>query len=718
MRTLLRAVSIERQTTFVVRLSGQEFDGSIWDGERLKSPLSLDTETTVVTDLKRSVPELILASASDGEQHVVIPAARVEDFLRIHKGCDWVFHNFAFDARVLLRFLGQRASTFLDVMNDGRLADTLVLASCIQLFERGRLGTGLDLGTLTAKHTGFVVDKSSPYRTRFHELQGRDLATVDPNFLNYAVGDAIATWHVHSALQQLAAQLLEPLADQIDQEFLKRYGWFCEDVHARASLVLAEMSASGVHVDLDRQRRLKSVVAEHIQEAVSHLESLPDTAGLFPRDKTGSHQRTSHGAPSISLKRVRKRLETIATEHHLQIDRTPTGQLKVGKDDWHKYRDIDPFVNRYLEFRKWTKLVEYFKKYQQLRVYPQYRLLVTTGRTAAAKPNIQQLPRHDGFRSFIVPPPKHVFVICDFSFIELVTLAAHTTFRSGSSRLADAIRQGRDPHAFTASQVLGVEYDEFLLWKETRPAEYQARRQAAKAVNFGVGGGLGAERLRRLARNNYGVSMSGAEAAALRESVIRDVYPDIGHHLDADAFTPLASNLGISEEELEFQIDRRGLWLIERVVAGQPPDGLDPVTEDQVWQALLELCQNRRLMERILNREAGSELARDLFFYPAANFAGFARGRCGYTDRKNHPFQSLAALGYKLALWRLLVAGYTPVIAVHDEVVVAIRQDSELAAKQRNIEDIMVTAMQEFTRGIPVHVDSVVSTTWAKPGSR
>ena len=53
-------------------------------------------------------------------------------------------------------------------------------------------------------------------------------------------------------------------------------------------------------------------------------------------------------------------------------------------------------------------------------------------------------------------------------------------------------------------------------------------------------------------------------------------------------------------------------------------------------------------------------------------------------------------------------------IAVHDEIVVAVHKDSNIEVNRARIEMIMVDAMQEFTRGIPVKVESVVSPIWKK----
>jgi DNA polymerase I-like protein with 3'-5' exonuclease and polymerase domains len=75
--------------------------------------------------------------------------------------------------------------------------------------------------------------------------------------------------------------------------------------------------------------------------------------------------------------------------------------------------------------------------------------MVRSGRTSCSGPNIQQIPRESVFRQAFVPSPGHFLLAVDYSFIELRTLAAHLLHRYGSSTLAEVIKEGMDPDAFT-----------------------------------------------------------------------------------------------------------------------------------------------------------------------------------------------------------------------------------------------------------------------------
>ena len=79
-----------------------------------------------------------------------------------------------------------------------------------------------------------------------------------------------------------------------------------------------------------------------------------------------------------------------------------------------------------------------------------------------------------------------------------------------------AYRAGEDLHTLTAAAVLGRSNG------TVRPED----RQAAKALNFGLLYGMGAERLREHAATNYGVQLSDDEAVRFRERFFQ-TYPGL-----------------------------------------------------------------------------------------------------------------------------------------------------------------------------------------------
>jgi hypothetical protein len=101
---------------------------------------------------------------------------------------------------------------------------------------------------------------------------------------------------------------------------------------------------------------------------------------------------------------------------------------------------------------------------------------------------------------------------------------------------------------------------------------------------------------------------------------------------------------------------------------------------------------------------------------------GFVRGGMFYTEAANFPFQHLAAMGAKIALWRLWRAQYDPssplrgcpqLLFVHDENVTQCTPDraEEVKAEQ---ERIMIEAFAEVCPDVPIRVDSHIASRYTK----
>ena len=181
------------------------------------------------------------------------------------------------------------------------------------------------------------------------------------------------------------------------------------------------------------------------------------------------------------------------------------------------YRE-HPLVAKLLRYREAAKRVStYGKEWAKHlnpatgRIHPSWQQIgAETGRMACRKPNLQQVPRDPALRRAFRPKEGRVMLKADFSQIELRIAAAIAK----EGRMLRAFREGKDLHALTASLVLGKPLEE--VGKEGR--------QLAKALNFGLLYGLGAEGLRRYALTAYGVKLTLEEAQKLRDAFFR-AYP-------------------------------------------------------------------------------------------------------------------------------------------------------------------------------------------------
>ena len=145
------------------------------------------------------------------------------------------------------------------------------------------------------------------------------------------------------------------------------------------------------------------------------------------------------------------------------------------------------------------------------RVYAGWRQLgADSGRMACSAPNLQNLPRETAYRQCFRAPAGRVLVKADYSQIEL-RIAAKV---SGDEAMLAAYRQGLDLHTLTAQRVLGI-------------AEVtKQHRQLAKAINFGLLYGMGAETFQLYAKANYGVDLTLEQAQQYRAAFFA-AYPGL-----------------------------------------------------------------------------------------------------------------------------------------------------------------------------------------------
>src|SRR3954447_21345807 len=120
-----------------------------------------------------------------------------------------------------------------------------------------------------------------------------------------------------------------------------------------------------------------------------------------------------------------------------------------------------------------------------------------TGRLSSAEPNLQNIPirtpRGEAIRGGFVPRTGWVFLVADYSQIEL-RIMAHL---SGDTAFIEAFRQGGDIHRQTAALIFNVPVEEVT-------PEMRAR---AKTINFATIYGQGALALRR----QLGISLDDAK---------------------------------------------------------------------------------------------------------------------------------------------------------------------------------------------------------------
>jgi len=172
--------------------------------------------------------------------------------------------------------------------------------------------------------------------------------------------------------------------------------------------------------------------------------------------------------------------------------KTATGQRSTREDELRKYADGEPIIQDILEYRELQKLLSTYidnlpkmvDEYDRLHAHFS-QTGTTTGRMSSQSPNMQNIPikssRGAAIRRAIVAPEGFVLVAADYSQIELRVAA----FLSGDEKLIQYFKEGQDIHTAVAAQVFGVPQDK---------VDKEMRRRA-KAINFGILYGMGANAL-------------------------------------------------------------------------------------------------------------------------------------------------------------------------------------------------------------------------------
>lgn len=235
--------------------------------------------------------------------------------------------------------------------------------------------------------------------------------------------------------------------------------------------VLSRMECTGVMVDAGRLKVQSEKIAGRLIELESeayrlagvefNLRSHKQTqAILFERMALPTAKRTQSGLPSTDEEVLRG----LALSYPL-----PKVILE--------YRALAKLKSTYTD-----KIPEMINKVTG-RVHTSYHQAVTaTGRLSSTSPNLQNIPSRSEYghciRQAFIAPKRWKIIAIDYSQIEL-RIMAHL---SKDKALIRAFRQGKDIHAATASEVLGI---------SIRDISSEQRRRA-KVINFGLIYGMSA----------------------------------------------------------------------------------------------------------------------------------------------------------------------------------------------------------------------------------
>ncbi|WP_240907072.1 DNA polymerase [Paludisphaera rhizosphaerae] len=460
------------------------------------------------------------ASSGQGSASRRIHPDRLGEFVRLHRDREFILHDVAAGfwlvaEHLIVRNEADALNDWWSIADQGRLHDPALLDQLIKLAQTDDEPRPRSLAEIAAEYVG----------------ASRGSGLVDA---------AAASLRAYSVMQRLAIDLMGPYREQILRDAVETCGVLTETVQVKAAIALAAASRNGLRLDVARLEAAKSRLRDSVARSVETIRALPGCDRLFRTTPSGRFLGTTSGTPNLDVVELRRVLIGVVDEvaadsgRSIAVPRTSSGDVSTSTKRWEAIAPSHPFVSAWAELGRASSLLRCAASLVGPVVRPNYTTLVRTGRTTASGPNIQALPRRGGLREAFVPSPGHVFLIVDYVCAELRTLAAVCEARFGSSRLAQVLRAGGDPHAHTAALFEGVEPREFLRLRSGSPRDrerFSVLRRRAKAINFGIPGGLGAEALAVYARTNFNVAMTAAEAGELRRRLIAEVYPELGAYL-------------------------------------------------------------------------------------------------------------------------------------------------------------------------------------------
>lgn len=353
------------------------------------------------------------------------------------------------------------------------------------------------------------------WRLRFADLEGVPVEAWPASATRYALQDVSALRAVWGWLE--ARRLREdPLPD--------------EAAECRAALALHLTSTWGLPVDLDA---LTATLAPY-DEQVRDMRLVLRRHGIMELKNNGEWKRNDKATRALV-----ERIYTAAGRNPPMTSGGKSGRPKVAADAetledaldlvgpaglWAD-ADADEAVEALRSFFDADKPAQFLRDLLERAgasglIHASYNVLVSTGRTSAYWPNIQQMPRRGGIRECFRARPGHVLVAADYPTLEMRTFAQAMHDVLGWSPMADRLRAEPDAdlHLELAAEWLGIPLAEARARYEAGDPEVVEARQKAKAVNFGLPGGMGVRGLVAYAKANYGVVLSEDEAAERKES--------------------------------------------------------------------------------------------------------------------------------------------------------------------------------------------------------
>ena len=525
--------------------------------------------------------------------------------------------------------------------------------------------------------------------------KGRNLGKLERHAWTHLTHQTRAAWAMHLMSAwglRTDGGRVAALAARVDGEHAKTLDTF------KASGLISE---DGKNNGAEIKRRVilaysmgvavGSEAAAVASDAAGGLPNCPDCKGTGKTHRAKVSEKTGKPLKGSTINCVTCSSAGIAIPP--SVPRTPAGGVKTDRDTLSESGDdlLEAFADAGENDKLRDTYLPFLRQGVEIPINVRGNVLVDTGR-ASFEGLIQLLPKRGGVRECFRARPGYVYCSVDYNALELATLAQVCLWTLGHSRMAESINAGKDLHSILGAQMVGCSEAHFLEQVKAKRASYVNYRFAAKAGNFGFGGLMGAAKFALTQRKAKG--FPGADGSK-HGSMCR---------LGGVETVPCGT-VKITEWKgrecppvcgacVDFSETLRKSWL-------------------NTWEEMGDYFKEIAKVPGIRDG-AGTMIS------PGT---GYVRGNLNMSAGANHPFQHLAAMGAKHALWNVSRECYTvessplygsrPVVFAHDEIITELIEAKAHEAAYRQAE-VMIASMREFVPDVKIAAEPALMRYWEK----
>jgi hypothetical protein len=579
-----------------------------------------------------AAPPIVVASVANSRGAFLLTKAQSIEWLRkqLLDPCAHVVGcNLAFDLVCAAVEDESLLPSIFKALDEDRIHDVAIREALIDiargdLVERGSEGIGIRYGMTLLAQRYFAEDlraeKKSPdaWRKRYALLEGVPIEQWPWAARVYPMRD------VALPLQIFERQEGQPnLHDEGNQ--------------VRAAFALALMSTWGIRSNIDSVAALRTRV--EAEDAKNTIEF--QRAGILRADGTEDRKRLAalvadayDGAPPMTA----------------PTSKFPSGQVCSDRDTLCE--SGDPLLERYGRAGKNDKyLTTYLEILESGAVQPwnpQFNVLVATTRVSS---DAQQFPQEGGVRECWSARPGTVYCSVDYEGLELRTMSQRALWAVGFSLMAQAMNAGLDPHLIAAASFMGITYEDAKRRYDAKDPIVKVFRDLGKIWNFGKGGGMGPFAMtfnaRKGSKGEKTTAPDGTVYVGARFCILAGVATMCGQHKTRGKV-----------QGKEKRVCTKCLEVAKKLDAG--------------W--LRAWPEQKALFDRASKITKSSR-----YTEVEIPVSRVKRGKCGYTQWLNTPFQGLGAHAAKRAMWLICKETYLDrssplfgsrlVLNVHDELI-------------------------------------------------